>query len=72
MDRTLTHTIVPVQSVPGSNGNVRFLDITQATLAGASPSDNFALFKGHLLKERCLTSQQNGSRRIVQPKPLGN
>ena len=49
IDKTLSGANTPSQSEPGSNGNERVLHIPQISKAGASPSDGFISYPGHLL-----------------------
>ena len=48
-DFTVTSTITPVQSGPGSDGNAEVLYIPERSKTDALPSDGLALNPGHLL-----------------------
>ena len=50
IDRNLSGTTTPDQSGPGSNGNEKVLYISQSFNTGASPSDCFVSYPGHLLQ----------------------
>ena len=71
MDRTLSDATTPGQSEPGSDNNDGVLHIPQSSsIIGASTSDCFVSYQGHLLVGG-LTTLQRSSRYILQPLMTG-
>ena len=66
---TLTGTITPGQSGPGSNGDETVLHIPPNSKTEASPSDGFASYLEDLVRQGGLTPFQRSSQCIGRLEP---